>query len=52
MFAEVYSYDNELLYVGHQKGRREGRQEEKVEIARTSLANVLEYRNDFFDYWT
>ena len=34
MFAEVYSYDNELMYVG--------RQEEKIEIARTSLANGLD----------
>ena len=34
MFAEVYSYDNELTYVA--------KQEEKIEIAQASLANGLD----------
>jgi len=38
MFAEVYSYDNELMYVGRQEGRQEG----LIEVARTSLANGLD----------
>jgi len=42
MFAEVYSYDNELMYVGRQEGRQEGRLEEKIEIAQASLANGLD----------
>ena len=33
MFAEVYSYDNELIYFG--------RQEEKIEIAKTGLINGI-----------
>ena len=38
MFAEVYSYENELAYVNKQ----EGRQEEKIAIAQASLANGLD----------
>ena len=46
MFADAYSYEKELDYVGMQRGRQEGlqegRQEEKFKIARTSLANGLD----------
>jgi len=34
MFADVYSYENELIYVG----RQEGRQEEKIEIAKNLIS--------------
>jgi len=46
MFAEVYSYENELAYVNKQEGILEGRlegiQEEKIAIAQASLANGLD----------
>jgi len=42
MFAEVYSYENELAYVNKQEGRQEGKQEKALEIAQASLANGLD----------
>ena len=42
MFAEVYSYENELAYVAKQEGLQEGKQEMALRIAQASLANGLD----------
>ena len=49
MFAEVYSYENELLYTGRQEGlslglsqgRAEGETSKAIEVAKSAFANDI-----------
>ena len=42
MFADVYSYENELLYTGRLEGRVEGNKEKAVEVAKLAFANDID----------
>ena len=48
MFAEVYSYENELLYTGREEGRLEGRTENAIEVAKAALAKSIDVETIIF----
>ena len=39
--GHVYSYENELIYTGLQKGLSQGRDEKAIEVAKSGFANNI-----------